>query len=394
MEKVLTFKKISLEMLYNAGLILFFTYYWIVFTQVDKKYAPEQFLQVAIVLFFLKLILTVYNMKEYCIGACILGIALLCWRTSGSYDFLISTVVALGLKDVDFTRTLKIILSTTILAASFVVTWNLIYNITGITKIADFGRGGVETRFRFGWGHPNQTHFMFFSIVTSFLCLYYRRMQWWIGGILLVLNYECYLLTKSKTGLICTMGAIFLFLTLRYGEKVYHYLIVKFISLFAVLACIGFSLYTTFFLKNIDVFQSLNSKFTGRLELARQYVNQYGVHMLGVNVNNMSVDLGMIRLIVEYGPLVFCIIYGGVLFAVWQLHKQEKYNLLLLLVGYVVYFTVEAYFQCAFDLKPFLIAYGYYLWSDLSGSKRKLKNKRRLLRNKKGRRILQGERDG
>ena len=119
-------------------------------------------------------------------------------------------------------------------------------------------------------------------------------------------------------------------------------------------------MYTT----NTQLFDQLNTKLTGRLFLAKVYIQQFGIHLFGTNVNNTATDMGMIRLLVEYGPILFVVIYFGVLFAIWQLHKHEKYNVMLLLVGYVVYFTVEAYFQCTFDLKPILIVYAYYLWSN------------------------------
>ena len=357
-----------------------FFYYWVVFTQVDKKYAPQDFLKVAAVCFLIKLILTRYKLREYVIGLLILALTYWCYKTSGSYDFLVGAVVALGLKDVDFRKTLKVILAITVIASTFVVTWNMLYNMTGLTKVADYGRGvGVEVRYRLGWGHPNQTHFMWFSILGTFFCIAYRRLQWWVYLVLLVLNYEGFLMTKSKTGYICTIALIIVFLLLRYGERFFRFIGVRIVALLIPLACIVFSFYGVY-TTNAQMFEELNVKLTGRLFLAKVYIEQFGIHLFGTNVNNIATDMGMIRLLVEYGPILFVVMYFGVLFAIWQLHKHKKYNVMILLVGYVVYFTVEAYFQCTFDLKPILIAYAYYLWSDdfKLNLKRKRKNNKEL----------------
>ena len=357
-------KRNILEIIYHVGIAFMFSYYWVVFTQVDKKYAPQDFLKVAAVCFVIKLVLTRYKLREYIIGLLILALTYWCYKISGSYDFFVAAVVALGLKDVDFRKTLKVILAITVIASTFVVTWNMLYNMTGLTKVADYGRGvGVEVRYRLGWGHPNQTHFMWFSILGTFFCIAYRRLQWWVYLVLLVLNYEGFLMTKSKTGYICTIALIIVFLLLRYGERFFHFIIARIVAMLTTIACIAFSFYCMY-TTNTQLFDQLNTKLTGRLFLAKVYIQQFGIHLFGTNVNNTSTDMGMIRLLVEYGPILFVVIYFGVLFAIWQLHKHEKYNVMLLLVGYVVYFTVEAYFQCTFDLKPILIAYAYYLWSN------------------------------
>lgn len=373
-------KRNILEIIYHVGIAFMFFYYWVVFTQVDKKYAPQDFLKVAAVCFLIKLILTRYKLREYVIGLLILALTYWCYKTSGSYDFLVGAVVALGLKDVDFRKTLKVILAITVIASTFVVTWNMLYNMTGLTKVADYGRGvGVEVRYRLGWGHPNQTHFMWFSILGTFFCIAYRRLQWWVYLVLLVLNYEGFLMTKSKTGYICTIALIIVFLLLRYGERFFRFIGVRIVALLIPLACIVFSFYGVY-TTNAQMFEELNVKLTGRLFLAKVYIEQFGIHLFGTNVNNIATDMGMIRLLVEYGPILFVVMYFGVLFAIWQLHKHKKYNVMILLVGYVVYFTVEAYFQCTFDLKPILIAYAYYLWSDdfKLNLKRKRKNNKEL----------------
>lgn len=373
-------KRNILEIIYHVGIAFMFFYYWVVFTQVDKKYAPQDFLKVAAVCFLIKLILTRYKLREYVIGLLILALTYWCYKTSGSYDFLVGAVVALGLKDVDFRKTLKVILAITVIASTFVVTWNMLYNMTGLTKVADYGRGvGIEVRYRLGWGHPNQTHFMWFSILGTFFCIAYRRLQWWVYLVLLVLNYEGFLMTKSKTGYMCTIALIIVFLLLRYGERFFRFIGVRIVALLIPLGCIAFSFYGVY-TTNAQMFEELNVKLTGRLFLAKVYIEQFGIHLFGTNVNNTATDMGMIRLLVEYGPILFVVMYFGVLFAIWQLHKHKKYNVMILLVGYVVYFTVEAYFQCTFDLKPILIAYAYYLWSDdfKLNLKRKRKNNKEL----------------
>lgn len=362
-----TKKNEALQYIYFIGITLYFIYYWMHVSQIDQKYVPDFLLTAAIICFIIKIVFTKYNWMQIIIGVSILLLMFLCWKSSGSIDYPINALVLLGIKNIDIKKLMRLLFLVILLIVSVVMTWTLLHNMTGIVRIQDYGRGVVETRFQFGWWHPNRGHFIFFSMTAFFLYSYFRKCRWWIFACLMIFNYECFLLTKSRTGFAVTAMLILLFFLLKLViEKSFQKILFIFLE-FVNLFCIIFSMVGVGIIPiSSDIYNQISRLTTGRFMLAQMFYKKFGVHIFGTSLGGQIPDLGIARTLIEYGVLVFILLYGSVLVASWILYKKNKLEIMLLLTVYMIYFTFEAYFQAAFDIKPIIIGYAFYQFSDVS----------------------------
>lgn len=374
----MTKKNEVLQIIYFIGFSLYLIYYWMHVSQIDQKYVPEFLLTAAIICFVIKLVLTKYNWTEAVVELALLALMFCCWKSSGSIDYPINTILLLGIKNIDFRKFMKLLFFNILLIISVVMTWTLLHNLTGLVRIQDYGRGTVESRFQFGWWHPNRGHFVFFSVSVLFLFSYFRKCRWWVFACLMVFNYECFLLTKSRTGFAVTAMSIVLFFILKLLKEKYYqkvlFIILELINLF----CIIFSMIGIGILPIApEIYDKLNMITTGRFMLARMFCQKFGIHIFGTSLEGQIPDLGIARTLMEYGVIVFILLYGCVLAASWILYKKREQDVMLLLSIYMVYFTFEAYFQAAFDIKPIIIGYALYKSSTIV-----LRRKRRQVKKR------------
>lgn len=359
--KNLTRKNEVLQIIYFIGFSLYFIYYWIHVSQIDQKYVPESLLTAAIICFIIKLAFTKYKWTEAAAGLALFALMFCCWKSSGSIDYPINTLLLLGTKNIDFRKLMKLLFFNILLIISVVMTWTLLNNMTGLVRIQDYGRGAVESRFQFGWWHPNRGHSVFFSVSVLFLFSYFKKCRWWVFACLMLFNYECFLLTKSRTGFAVTAMSIVLFFVLKLLKEKYYervlFIIMELINLF----CIIFSMIGIGILPIApELYDKLSMITTGRFMLARMFCQKFGIHIFGTSLEGQIPDLGIARTLMEYGVIVFILLYACVLAASWILYKKRELDVMLLLTIYMVYFTFEAYFQAAFDIKPIIIGYALY----------------------------------
>ena len=114
--------------------------------------------RVTFLLFATKVMLTKYTIKEWCWMAFLGLIGFISYKCSSRNDMLRLVVMCAAFKDVDYKKVIKY--------AFYVMTAGclliLILAFTGIwgemSMTAAFRMGQVETRYTFGFGHPNQMH--------------------------------------------------------------------------------------------------------------------------------------------------------------------------------------------------------------------------------------------
>lgn len=367
-DRISTFNKSKiLQLIYFVGVSLYFIYYWMHVSQLDQKYVPKYLLGIAIICFIVKIVFTRYELFEAVFGGGLLLLMFCCWKMSGSIDYPLNAILLLGLKNVDIKELFKLLFYVVIVSVSIIMTWTLLHNLPGIIRVQDYGRGGVETRFQFGWWHPNRGHSVFFTIIVLFLSSYFKKCKWWIFVCLIIFNYECFLLTKSKTGFIVTLISIVFFFLLKLINNGFHRKVLFFLAQMINILCIVFSMIGIGIVPIASgLLDKLNKITTGRVMIAKAFYAEFGIHTFGTSLGGKIPDLGIARTLLEYGIVVFILLYSSVLVATWILYKKNKLEIMLLLTIYMIYFTFEAYFQAAFDIKPIIIGYAFYQFSDVS----------------------------
>ncbi len=159
-------------------------------------------------LFLIKVLFTRYNRKEYLFMVLFLGLGYISYRITGRNEILRIVVFLAACKDVDMIRCLKMVFWMTLAGCVGIVLLSVSGIYGAVTLTQDFGRGGVETRYVLGMGHPNAFHCMVWVLTLLGLYLYHERMKWQYYIMLLLFHIVCFLLSDSKTSLIISVYTI------------------------------------------------------------------------------------------------------------------------------------------------------------------------------------------
>lgn len=175
--------------------------------------------RITFLLCLVKVLFTKYNRKEYLTIALFLGMGFLSYRITGRNEILRIVMFLAACKDVDMIRCLKMVFWITLTGCAAIILLSVtgIYGAMSLTK--DFGRGGIETRYVLGMGHPNALHCMVWALTLLGLFLYHERMKWQYYIVLMLCHIGCFLLTDSKTSLILSAYTILGFAMCDYLKK-------------------------------------------------------------------------------------------------------------------------------------------------------------------------------
>lgn len=175
--------------------------------------------RITFLLCLVKVLFTKYNRKEYLIIALFLGMGFLSYRITGRNEILRIVMFLAACKNVDMIRCLKMVFWITLTGCAAIILLSVtgIYGAMSLTK--DFGRGGIETRYVLGMGHPNALHCMVWALTLLGLFLYHERMKWQYYIVLMLCHIGCFLLTDSKTSLILSAYTILGFAMCDYLKK-------------------------------------------------------------------------------------------------------------------------------------------------------------------------------
>lgn len=344
------------EKFFWAGIISYFVYSWIYISQMGAVYNYTKLLYLSICLLVIKIILSKFSIVEFLVNFLIIIMAIICSYKIGDITYAMNFLILCSMKNMDFRKTIKLILFIITIVVSGLIVWVLLNDFESIITVRNFGRGMVETRFRFAWWHANRMHFVFFMLISLFLYCYNKKCRWWVYTFLIIFNVELLYLTRSRTGFICTLVTIILFMTLRYFPQIYKYKACLFAIFLIELGSIIGSLFSMVAIDlNYPVWRQLNQLTTGRIWIAHDWYNQVGIKWFGSAMDGLIPDLGVCRILLNYGIIVFIIFFILSLMATYILYKDKDYEMLLLLLVTMIYFTFEACTEAASDIRIFII---------------------------------------
>ena len=170
-----------------------------------------QIFRLTFVLFFAKVCLTKYSVKEYLLIAFFLVIGTVSYFVTGRNEILRIVMFIAACKGTDMIKCLKLVFWMTLWGCILIIFFSLagVYGTLFLTQ--DYGRGSVETRYVLGMGHPNALQCMVCVLTMLGMYLYHRKWKWYNYILTLGANFCFFLLTHSKTGFLVSVGAVILF---------------------------------------------------------------------------------------------------------------------------------------------------------------------------------------
>ena len=359
--------------------------------------------RVTFLLFALKLILTDYTIREWCVIVVLEAVAFVSYRITGANDLIRLVTFVAACKNIPFKQMLKYTFYVTLLGCLAII----LLAVTGIygemTSTQVFGHAGrealddarywvaepvPETRYTLGMGHPNALTCMFFMLTALGIYVWFEHMKWYSYLFIMLLNIGVYALTDSRTGLLITSlflaGACAVTYSKLLREKTFIYIC----GLLVFALCIGFSVdaaacaqrvrdlqWNIYFRgqhvdnEHIEILSGIDEALTGRIvsltdsEGNDGMIETWSAFSCPENMDYYF-DMGWVKLFYRYGIVPGSLYLIACFILLWRLYKSRDACGLVLFTAFAVYTVIEAHLISVYLGRNYLlIMMGYYLTS-------------------------------
>lgn len=315
--------------------------------------------QLTFLLCVIKVCLTKYSWKEYLtiFLFCILGA--ISYYVTGRNEIMRLVMLVAACKNIDMKKCLKMIFWMMFVGCMIIVLLSItgIYGAVSLTQ--DYGRGGVETRYTLGMGHPNALQCMVWALTTLGLYLYAERMKLYQYALVLVMNIGFFLISDSKTSLLVILFAIAMFYLVSRKEGIvakacsFCGIAVTIFSVLVsvVLAANAYRVYNYFMHEDknqvAEIFVRINDFLNGRVRMLVGTTGWQGATSswsLFSNPDNISFfDMGWVRLFYWYGIIPAVVFVLVTMILVFYCYRVKDYSSVILVAVFALYTVVEAH---------------------------------------------------
>lgn len=359
MENDRTIKEKTAYGLFYAGVII-----EILLVLIDKSAYTNpiegQIFRLTFLLFFAKVCLTKYSLKEYGVLAFFLVIGAVSYFVTGRNEIIRAVMFLAACKDVDMVKCLKLVFWMTLAGCLAIILLSLTGILGTLSLTQDYGRGSAETRYVLGMGHPNALQCMVCVLTLLGLYLYHKKWKWYGYVLALLVNGLFFLLTDSKTGfLVSSCGILLFFAASRIrGGKLLGIFAAGNIGIFAgsvlisVMSakdamCLWHYYWEGAMNGKIRFYLFLDILLTGRLHSLIETDNHEGImetwRLFSRPENNYYFDMGWVRLFYWYGVIPAVLAVAVLTGFMIYFAKKKKMDEMVLLSMFALYTVVEAH---------------------------------------------------
>lgn len=323
----------------------------------------------------------VYTWKDNVVIAAFLILGMISYQVTGRNELLRIILFLAACKEEDMFRCLKMVFWITLTGCVGII----LLSITGIYGAAalaqDFGRGGVETRYVLGMGHPNALQCMVWMITSLAMYLYHTKWKWFHYLAVWILNLLFFFLTDSKTSMAIVTVAVVLFfmadhLHAKCGKRLFSTA-----NIAAVTGSIGLSFFAAKdamslfeyywgapLTRKVQIYLFLDKLLTGRIHSLVDTTYKEGTistwSLFSSPHNTYYFDMGWVRLFYWYGIIPGIIVVACLFLLLGYFFKKDRPAEMILFSTYSVYTIVEAHIVSVYIGRNYLLFIaGMYLWN-------------------------------
>lgn len=331
---------------------------------------------------FVKVCLTKYSLREYLVIGLFLGVSAVSYFVTGRDEPVRIVMFVAACKNIDMKKCLKLVFWLTLAGCIAIVTLSILGIGGALSLTQDYGRGGVETRYTLGMGHPNALHCMIWALTVLGLYLYHESLKWYSYGAIVLINLFFFFLTDSKTGLIMSLFTVIYMAAFRFVKKETWKRLCAVCGILATAGSVAISVFcaaTAYHAYNYSwgkdrsafpaFIMKLNKVLTGRIYELVGTTRWEGTtrtwSLFSEPANNYFFDMGWVRLFYWYGiiPAILAIL---VLFVVmFYCLKKKQYAALALLVAFAIYSIVEAHAVSVYIARNYVLFMIGAYWSEI-----------------------------
>lgn len=346
--------------------------------------------RITFLLCLLKVVFTRYTKKEYFVIALFLGLGLVSYRVTGRNEIIRIVMFLAACKDVDMIRCLKMVFWITLAGCATIVLLSVtgIYGAMSLTK--DFGRGGIETRYVLGMGHPNALHCMVWALTLLGLFLYHERMRWQYYILLMLCHIGCFLLTDSKTSLLLSAYTILGFVLCDYVKSAKIRRTYGIAQLMVFAASVASSVlaakeayevrfynwypWVDNFSIKTRMWALIDRMLTGRISSLVETDGQAGVmstwRLFSTEGTEYYFDMGWIRLFYWYGIIPAGITVFVLVLLLLYFIREKKYAEITVIASAALYTVVEAHLVSVYIGRNYILFLAGMYWYELLDRKK------------------------
>ncbi len=334
--------------------------------------------RVTFLLTLLAVVIMEHDRREWLVIAAVFVFTFICYELSGKNDLLRLSAFLMAARDIDLKKAMKYSFYVSLVGFLAIALLSVTGILGQVAMVADYGRkAGVETRYVFGFGHPNTLLGCVYAMLLMWFWIYGRKASALLYGTVFVVAAITAFITKSRTGIaVLTMTLILAILVRvfpKLSEKKILYILEVIVTpvlclVIAVLAA-GFSqmAYTHEGFFNLPRFWTIDRMLNHRMSNLH-----YGVPNSGGLLKNWKLfaghgaegyfDMGWVRLIYWYGIIPTLLISIAVIITIYVCMKKKDSFGALLILSLSVYTIIEATFVTRYLGRDFfLLIAGVYL---------------------------------
>lgn len=326
-----------------------------------------------------------HNRKEWIAVALLLAFTALCYYLSGKNDLLRVATFLMAARDIDLKKAMKYSFYVSVAGFLMIILAASIGVMGDIALTYDYGRDvGVETRYVFGFGHPNTLFSSAFAIIIMWLWLYGKKAGVLAYVTLIMSSAILVYITRTKTGMLILTAIFIVAVIIRrrseLGDKKSMYILGSMVSpVLCLLFSIGAAAISDYQYvgpgmpknKLANIFWKIEDELNYRI--SNLY---YGTEDRGGTISRWKLfaghgsdsffDMGWVRLFYWYGIIPTILIVAALVAIILVCWKKRDIWTMVLIFSVSVYTMVEATFVTRYIGRDFFLLIagvylGYYL---------------------------------
>lgn len=301
--------------------------------------------QLAFVLFGCKILTTKYSKKQW-IVIILLGIlGCVSYFTCDEEYVLRAIVMVFAAKDIDLLKTVKIIWAGTLLGTLLIIGLSITGIMGELAEVRNFGRGLVETRWKFGFSHANNIHDILWYVTALFLLIKGKTCNWKHYVLITFLNVGLFFFTISRNGLLATemlvLACAFFHYFPAFQEQEWPYCL----GVAGLAACIVLTLLGGMYCAaHTEYLNTIDRLLTGRLEMVWEYAPASSWKWFPEARSLSYVDNGFASILFYYGILIGVGYWILILYMIYRFYREKNGIGLVILITTIFITFMESTF--------------------------------------------------
>lgn len=208
-----------------------------------------------------------------------------------------------------------------------------------------------ETRYCFGFYHPNGFAFFLFRTLVLGLYTYGRQLKLWMMAVVAVFSMILFWMAGSKMGLTAAVCVIVAFWLMRFlktvqAQKKFFLLgnsLMALEILFIMISMVCFVTSTETDLTGVGFWQILNELTTGRLFFIHKTYLAYPIPLWGYQGFMEATEVGFVNALYNQGLIFLLVYFVALFFLFYRMYRKKDMPALVLILGFTLYAMAEAF---------------------------------------------------